>query len=437
MTCIPSGDSPIESRRHRRGRGWLFALVFLLLSGTPASAVLCRVQMDDTLCVPSLLLPVDDAGCLDSLVTFEWESCPGATAYRLQVLLNPGTNYAHAFIDTVVSASPFTETVRVPGMQLFWPLGWRVAALKDTTQGDWSELRLFRVKSWYLIASPLQPASGDSGFVDSVRLVWRAEPCAARYDIELREPWDGTPGRISLDTLTTDTSIVIRGLPLGRIFLWRVRPYSEDFDRRSVFSLSKDFRTHQGPPPVPLPVSPLDTVETGASVDIRWTRFGNTSSYDILVQTAAGRTVLADSMLLWTVYPVEDLEYDTLYRWQVRARNDVFTGEWSVPQHFYVREHPVSTGVLPAAGGCRIDASFPQPLRGDGTVLYNIPRAQPVRLVLHDILGRERRELRHSPMHLPGWHTARISADGLPPGTYFLVLHTPSGTVSRPLVVAR
>ncbi|MBR9973939.1 MAG: T9SS type A sorting domain-containing protein [Bacteroidetes bacterium] len=427
----------MESRRHREGRGWLVAIIFLMLSATPGALVLGRVQVDDTLCVPPLLLPVDDAGCLDSLVTFEWESCSDATAYRLQVLHNPGTNHAHAFIDTVVSASSFTETVSVPGMQLFWPLGWRVAALKDTTQGDWTELRLFRVKSWYLIASPLQPASGDSGFVDSVRLVWRAEPCAERYVIELREPWDGMPGKISLDTSTVDTSFIVRGLPSGRIFIWRVRPYSEDFGHRSVFLLSSIFRTHQGPPPVPLPVSPLDTVETGASVDLRWTRFGNTSSYDILVQTATGRTVLVDSMLLWTVYPAEELEYDTLYRWQVRARNDVFTGEWSVPQHFFVREYPVGIGVLPAAGGCQIDASFPQPLRGDGTVRYNIPRAQSVRLVLHDILGRERRELRPSLMHVPGWHTARVSADGLPPGTYFLVLHTPSGTVSRRMVIAR
>lgn len=407
--------------------------VFLLISGINISHA--RPANPDSLCIPDLLWPVDSAGCLDSLVDFQWKPCAGATAYRLQVFENPDSKIHATLIDSVVKGDGITLRVkqRYEGM-IYGMLGWRVVAIKDTSQGEWSEINTFHVKSWRLLTSLHRPARGDSGFVDSVRFSWFNQPCADRYHFQLATVQNFNSILIEDSTLS-DTTTVIRGLPLNTQFYWRVRPHGDGYGNRTLWSLVNSFRTHRGAPPIPVPLVPLDTVETAAATDLRWRIMDNTSSYDIIVRSNGGRMIAADSGLVWTVYPIGGLEYDTLYQWQVRGRNDAFVGDWSQPQHFFVREHPV--GVKPDAlpGELMLIYCSPHPLRGVGSVRYFLPQTQSVRITLRDLLGREQQVISSAAQEEAGWHSSTLNAYRLSSGMYFLVLETAKGVISRGLLV--
>ncbi|MFA6233027.1 MAG: hypothetical protein WC824_02405 [Bacteroidota bacterium] len=422
-------------KQERRGHFALVAVVLLLLMNGVNTAH-AHAEGADSLCIPEIVWPADSAGCLDSLVQFRWTPCFGATTYRLQVFENPESKYHSMLIDTVVTGDSITLRVkeRYEGM-IYGMLGWRLAAIRDTMQGEWSGINTFHVKSWRLLTWLDHPARQDSGFVDSVSFSWFIQPCAERYHFQL-SMIPTFSSVFSEDSTLLDSTIVVRGLPLNTRFYWRVRPIGEGYGNRTLWSQVNDFRTHRGVPPVPMPLTPLDTVETAASTDLRWQKMGNTFTYDIVVFSSGGRMIAADSGLVWTLYPIDGLEYDTLYHWQVRGRNDAFTGEWSQAQHFFVREHPlgVASDVLP--GEVSLEHSSPHPLRGAGNVRYFLPHAQSVHLTVHDLLGRERKVLYSSAQDAAGWHSCALNAYDLPFGIYLLVLRTARGITLRGLLVA-
>jgi hypothetical protein len=384
----------------------------------------------DSICIPVIVSPMDNAGCLDSIVTFTWESCSEASAYRIQVILFPEYPSPYFLIDTVVASTSYTDTIRARGGPLYGNIGWRIAAVRDTLQGSWSNTNTFVVKSWYLSCPVIHPLPTDSNFVDSVRFIWKRNACAERYFFQVSDKGS----LLFEDTTMTDTTIVVHGLPFATELTWRVRPYAAGYGTRAVSNM-KTFRMHHGPPPIPGVLTPLDTTETHPAVDLRWSSMGYTLSYDVLVRSAAGSIVTSDSGIIWTLYPLTGLAFDTLYTWQVRGRNDRFTGEWSAPQHFYVREHPVAVASSSVLGTCILTSFYPHPVEHSSTVRYYLPRNQMTRLSVFDILGRERYVVQGTNITSPGWHSGVLRAQELGPGVYFLRLETEVGVIQSKFLV--
>jgi hypothetical protein len=69
----------------------------------------------------------------------------------------------------------------------------------------------------------------------------------------------------------------------------------------------------------------------------------------------------------------------------------------------------------------RLEAIYPNPVRNRATVAFSIPESTPVRLAVHDVLGRRVRALVEGPL-AAGEHTARLDTARLPSGLYLIVL---------------
>jgi hypothetical protein len=78
--------------------------------------------------------------------------------------------------------------------------------------------------------------------------------------------------------------------------------------------------------------------------------------------------------------------------------------------------------------------NYPNPFVTYTTIRYALPDAQPVRLVLFDMLGREVRYLMAA-KQTAGWHTLRVDATDLPVGLYLYRLE--AGTYQKTLLMAR
>lgn len=96
----------------------------------------------------------------------------------------------------------------------------------------------------------------------------------------------------------------------------------------------------------------------------------------------------------------------------------------------------LTAGVDAPAEGLRLEAVAPNPVRGDASLAFTLPRAESVRLSVCDAQGREVAALAHGE-HAAGRHVARWSARGAAPGVYFVRLVAPSGTAVRRVAVIR
>ena len=99
----------------------------------------------------------------------------------------------------------------------------------------------------------------------------------------------------------------------------------------------------------------------------------------------------------------------------------------------YSAEVELSLG-LPNAFG--LDAAAPNPLSTSARIAYRLPRAQHVRLVVYDALGREVARLVDAPQEA-GRHAATLDAGALAPGVYFYRLEAGAHAAVRRMVVAR
>jgi len=97
----------------------------------------------------------------------------------------------------------------------------------------------------------------------------------------------------------------------------------------------------------------------------------------------------------------------------------------------------VVTVRLPAPPALDLEPPYPNPSRGAVTAVYALPAPGPVQVALYNALGQRVRLLADE-TRPAGRYALTPRLEGLPSGTYFLRLTTPSGTtVTRPLTLVR
>lgn len=93
-------------------------------------------------------------------------------------------------------------------------------------------------------------------------------------------------------------------------------------------------------------------------------------------------------------------------------------------------------GGMSLAGDFELLQSFPNPAAHAATINYALTRAMTVQLELYNQLGERVAEMERG-YESAGLHSARFDMSGLAPGTYYVRLSTPTGAVTKPLLIAR
>jgi photosystem II stability/assembly factor-like uncharacterized protein len=79
---------------------------------------------------------------------------------------------------------------------------------------------------------------------------------------------------------------------------------------------------------------------------------------------------------------------------------------------------------------------YPNPFHTVTTLAFTLPAAMPVRLSVHDIMGREVTVLLDE-RKARGYHTTSFDADGLPSGLYLVTLSTSHGIFREKMLLVR
>ena len=99
-------------------------------------------------------------------------------------------------------------------------------------------------------------------------------------------------------------------------------------------------------------------------------------------------------------------------------------------------EHVVHEEIAELPLETRIEGNYPNPFNPTTSVSYSLSVAQPVRISVHNALGREVRVLVDRE-EVEGQHQVRFDATGLPSGVYFVRMNTESNTFTHKMLLLK
>lgn len=134
------------------------------------------------------------------------------------------------------------------------------------------------------------------------------------------------------------------------------------------------------------------------------------------------------------------------YWWWLRTLpDDAETGTWTVEVDFegetYLHEFTVGTTTANEAsiepGGFVLSGVYPNPVGATGRVALSLSEAQPVRVALYDVLGREVAVVHDGPLAAGEAVPLALDTAGLPNGLYIVRAVGTTSTAVRSFVVQR
>ncbi len=290
---------------------------------------------------PTLSSPPDGADNQPTTLTLSWESYSSASSYHLQIARNAD------FSDIVRENSSISSTsYEISNLSNDTRYYWRVRANELLGTSDWSNTWEFTtVPQAPEVPALVQPENNTEDLPKNITFKWEITDRAERYQLQIATNDQFDSLKVDLSDLQS-TSREINELESNRRFYWRVRAANDG--GTSSWSQIWNFKTEHGDStggslPAPSLVSPTDGAENlDTNVDLDWNTVDDANTYEIQLATDSlfnNKIVQLDGVTS-TIYPAEDLDYNTTYYWKTRAKNDTSSGSWSAVWSFKTEMGP-------------------------------------------------------------------------------------------------
>lgn len=211
LTDLESGATYFWRARARDGNGtsaWSKPFRFL------------TKKVDQPLPVtPILIAPEHKESDMDAPVELVWHRAEHAVEYFIQ-LSGDG-----AFAGEEEDLSEFDTTLIVDELKTGAEYFWRVKAVNEAGESDWSETRSFKIRSEALplpgLPSLISPANATQDLETPVALVWGNAPNASEYLVQV----SSTGAFAGEETTMTDgdSTMTLTDLNDGQQYFWRVK----------------------------------------------------------------------------------------------------------------------------------------------------------------------------------------------------------------------
>jgi len=318
-------------------------------------------QQPDT---PALLNPSDNSTDLSLSPTFEWSDV-AADNYLFQI------DKINSIVRVADESTTGTSLVLPDELDYLSDYRWRVKAVKDGVESEWSSYREFRTQEEPLsvpgIPVLINPDESAENIEINPSFGWQEVTEADSYRLQVAESSEFTNPETDLQDLS-GTSAQVENLGFGTLYFWRVQAVNEAGG--SEWSEVRSFQTEAEPEPLSIPgETQLLSPETGAtglsrSPSLSWSQVSDAETYTIQLSLSQTFETLVNDLsgVGGTGVTVSGLNFETEYFWRVRAVNEAGTGGWSGTRSFTTLDEPLAEPgvpvlVSPSAGATDVSRS--------------------------------------------------------------------------------
>jgi len=289
-----------------------------------------------------------------------------------------------------------------------------------------------------VVATPTlaSPADKTPTYPAGAVLQWNAVAGAAVYQIEIATTPTFAPSSMLFSLNTSGTSYTVAGLKPQMNYYWRVTAGAQG--GTSTYSSVRSFSTAW--PALPVLLTPPITTSLTRWPVFSWTKAGGTS-FRLQLSTSAdfsqSQFMVIDTTLSDTsYYRAVALEPVKQYRWRVMALNAYGQSDWTVSQAFRTNAETAVERDPSIPMATELLQNYPNPFNPSTNFHFTLASAQPVKLKIFDVLGREAATLVNGMMQ-QGMHTVQWNASQLPSGVYFYTLQAGSYSATKKLILQK
>lgn len=323
--------------------------------------------------------------------TLSWSADDRATSYLWQVSTEP------AFSENVLEQTQSETQVTLQAPLAYETTHfWRVRAINSDGEGPWSSTRIFTTEAEPVVPARVvlaAPLNQQTDVADSATLSWETAAFADSYEVRLaRDP----AFSVALEQATVEqtTFTPADGLNAGTVYFWQVRGLNEngpgewsplwifftesaDAESDAVAFLTPEtsaddaltgISAEEGAPAKVVLESPaLGDAQVPSLPSFGWLPAAEADSYEIRISTEVSFAdpVFTATVETTTATPIDALDFETLYFWQVRAINEAGQGPWSDIWIFTTETDPDPEPLPPA----RVGLTSPLNQQSDVSVL--------------------------------------------------------------------
>lgn len=291
---------------------------------------------------PVLSYPADGSTNMPFNLAFSWSISEFTYKYRFQISKNP--DMSKPFKDESV----ISNGIIVNGLEQLTTYYWRVKAINDVGESDWTPIRSFTT------AAPkpdkpelVAPPNESTDISVTPTLVWRLIPSAEEYQIQVSLKSDFSGFSVVIDSYTQDTTYTV---PFDKLdakvtYYWRVR--SKAGGQNSTWSSTWRFQTKQ-PDPTPeattLNEPKLNATNVKLNTKFSWTQVQYAKQYRLQVSKTSlfpQQDVVINKIVDTNEYQLmgnEMLSPKTKYFWRVQGIGESGFSSWSTTYNFTTEE---------------------------------------------------------------------------------------------------
>lgn len=287
---------------------------------------------------PVLSYPQDGATNMPFSLSFSWSISEFTYQYRFQLSKNP--DMSKPVRDEAVIANGIVVT----GLEQLTTYYWRVKAINDIGESDWTPIRSFTT------AAPkpdkpelVSPPNEATNLSITPTLVWRLIPGAEEYQVQVSTKSDFSGFSVAVDSYTSDTSFTV---PFDKLmpkitYYWRVR--SRAAGQNSTWSSVWKFQTKEADP-IPEATTPQEPKMNEENVKLnarfKWAKVDFAKYYRL--QIAKSNSFAQTEMVFnknidtneYQLMGNEMLQPNTKYYWRVQAVGESGFSNWSTTYVF-------------------------------------------------------------------------------------------------------
>ncbi|MEI6089994.1 MAG: T9SS type A sorting domain-containing protein [bacterium] len=371
-----------------------------------------------------LQTPLDKKVNLPLNTKFSWLEAVGGNQYQIQI--SKENEFKTPIVDQTVDNALEFQTNKLEYYKTYY---WRVRLVVGARVGLWSEI--WSLKTGIETTGLLNPPDKSIDQPTTLKFKWYEVVGAKFYQLQISKNEQFTDLVYSMDSLTKAEQYV-EDLEPERLYYWRVRVWNEESFGTSQWSTVWTFRTGV----VTLVLRNPKSGSTGVNIPVLLTWYGVTTAdyYHLQVASDAGFANIVfnkDSIYdtKWTLSKTE-VAVSTDYYWHVKGVSKQYSTPWSDTWQLQtgtvsVKESELFSSIklYPNPTGSKAELRVNYSEACDAKIFITTAEGKIIKTdVIRLLLGETRYE---------------IDAEHLTSGSYYITIITPSGYITRELVVTK